>query len=270
MSGWSVSRQPFLTIHSRVTKIVPTLLPLTQALGSTESKAPLGESSYKLLDRSAKMKLIVFGATGATGRLFIESALAAEHSVTAFVRDSKRLPMNHSSLRIVEGDAMDRASVASALPGQEAVICALGTMPEGKSDLARRQPGVPVCSVGTKNILAAMDSYGCRRLLVESSASVGDSFSAGFLGAGFIVRLALRQVMADKELQEAATMASVCDWTILRPVKLTNAPAKGNLRAGIALRWNIASRATRADVANYMVNILADRSTYRKAITLKN
>jgi uncharacterized protein YbjT (DUF2867 family) len=115
-----------------------------------------------------------------------------------------------------------------------------------------------------------MESHGCRRLLVESSASVGDSFSAGFLGAGFIVRLALRQVMADKELQESATMASACDWTILRPVKLTNAPAKGHLRSGMSLPWHIASRATRADVANYMVKILADSSTYRKAITLKN
>ena len=216
------------------------------------------------------MNLIIFGATGATGRLLVESALAAGHSVTAFVRDSKRLPVNHSRLRIVEGDAMDLASVASALPGQEAAICALGTMPEGKADLARRQPGVPVCSVGTRNILAAMDSCGCRRLLVESSASVGDSFSTGFLGAGFIVRLALRQIMADKELQEAATKASACDWTILRPVKLTDAPAKGNLKSGVSLRWNITSSATRADVANYMVNLLADSGTYRKAITLRN
>jgi uncharacterized protein YbjT (DUF2867 family) len=216
------------------------------------------------------MKLIVFGATGATGRLVVESALAAGHSVTAFVRDSKRLPMSHSRLRIVEGDAMDRASVASALPGQEAVICTLGTLPEGKGDLGRRQPAVPVCSVGTRNILAAMDSCGCRRLLVESSASVGDSYSTGLLGAGFIIRLALGQVMADKELQESATAASTCDWTILRPVKLTNAPAKGHLRSGVALGWNIASRATRADVANYLVKILADSSTYQKAITLKN
>jgi putative NADH-flavin reductase len=216
------------------------------------------------------MKLIVFGATGATGRLFTESALAAEHSVTAFVRNSKRLPISHSSLRIIEGDVMDPASVASALPGHEASICALGTMPEGKGDSARRQPGVPVCSIGTKNILDAMDSCGCRRILVESSASVGDSFFTGFLGAGLIVRLALRQVMADKELQEAAITSSTCDWTILRPVKLTNATAKGKLRSGIDLRWSIASRVTRADVANYMVKILTDGSTYRKAITLKN
>lgn len=216
------------------------------------------------------MNVIVFGSSGATGRLVVESALSAGHLVTAFVRDSKRLPMTHSRLRLIEGDAMDPAPVASALLGQQAVLCALGNMPAGKEDLTRRQPGVPVCSVGTRNILAAMSSCGCHRLVVESSASVGDSYGTALLGAGFIVRLALRQVMADKELQEASISASACDWTILRPVKLTNAPAKGNLKAGVDLRWSIASTATRADVASYMVNVLADRDTYRKAITLRN
>ena len=51
---------------------------------------------------------------------------------------------------------MRLSSVVDAMHGADAVICTLGTMPEGKDDSARRQPGVPVCSVGTKNILAAL------------------------------------------------------------------------------------------------------------------
>lgn len=65
-------------------------------------------------------------------------------------------------------------------------------------------------------------------------------------------------------------MASACNWTIVRPVKLSHAPAKGSLKAGADLRWNIASSATRADVADFMVRILTDSSTYRQAITLRN
>lgn len=215
------------------------------------------------------MNIIVFGASGATGRLLVQAALAAGHRVTAFVRDPERFTQAHSNLRLVTGDAMDASSVAAAVAGHDAVICALGTMPERREDRARRQPDVPVCSVGTSNILAAMDAAGCRRLLVESSASVGDSYASAILGAGFIIRMALKQVMADKELQEAATMASSCDWTIFRPVRLTNAPAKGGLKSGVGLRWSIASRATRADVANFMVAAVSDRTTYRKALTLK-
>ena len=60
------------------------------------------------------MNVVVFGGTGSTGRLVVESALSAGHVVTAFVRDIKRMPLTHPKLRIVKGDAMDPASVASA------------------------------------------------------------------------------------------------------------------------------------------------------------
>lgn len=215
------------------------------------------------------MNVVVFGATGATGRLVVESALSAGHIVTAFVRDPARMTLTHPNLRIVEGDAMNPASVAGAVSGAHAVLCTLGTMPEAKEDSGRGQPGVPVCSVGTRNILAAMARTPCR-FIVESSVSVGDSYATGILGAGYIIRLVLKAVMADKEEQEAAVRGSDCDWTIVRPVRLTNKPARGDLKSGTDLRWNITSRATRADVANYMVQILADASTYKKAITLRN
>ena len=215
------------------------------------------------------MNVVVFGATGSTGRLVVESALSAGHVVTAFVRDIKRMPLTHPNLKIVKGDAMDPASVASAVQGTDAIICTLGAIPQAKGDRGRRQPGVPVCSVGTRNILAAMPR-GRGRLIVESSVSVGESYRTGSFGAGFLVKLALREVMADKEKQEAAVRKSDCDWTIVRPATLTFKPARGNLKAGPDLRWNITSTATRADVAEYMVRILDDPATYRKAITLRN
>jgi uncharacterized protein YbjT (DUF2867 family) len=216
------------------------------------------------------MNVVVFGPTGSTGRLVVEFALAAGHVVTAFARDPKRMPLTHPNLRIVKGDAMDPASVASAVQGQDAVICTLGVKPQAKDDLGRRQPGVPVCSVGTKNILAAMPLGRGRRLIVESSVSVGESYHTGSFGAGFLVKLALKEVMADKEEQEAAVRESDCDWTIVRPATLTFKRARGNLKAGTDLRWNITSTATRADVAEYMVKILDDPATYKKAITVRN
>ena len=215
------------------------------------------------------MKVVVFGATGSTGRLVVESALSAGHVVTAFVRDPKRMPLTHPNLGIVEGNAMDPASVASAVQGSDAVICTLGVIPQATEDLGRRQRNVPVCSVGTRNILAAMPQ-GRGRLIVESSVSVGESYHTGTFGAGFLVKLALKEVMADKEEQEAAVRESGCDWTIVRPATLTFKRARGNLEAGTDLRWNITSTATRADVAEYMVKILDDPATYKKAITVRN
>ncbi|MBZ9656824.1 NAD(P)-dependent oxidoreductase [Phyllobacterium lublinensis] len=215
------------------------------------------------------MKVIVFGATGSTGRLVVESALSAGHLVTAFVREPNRMSLTHPHLRIVKGDAMDFGTVAPAIPGADAIICTLGPIPQAKEDLGRRQLGVPVSSVGTKNILAAMP-HGRGRLVVLSSVSVGESYATGSFGAGFLVKLALKKVMADKEEQEAAVRQSDCDWTIIRPATLTFKPRRGNLRAGTDLSWHITSTATRADVADYMVKILDDPTAFKKAITLRN
>jgi len=215
------------------------------------------------------MNVVVFGSTGSTGRLVVESALSAGHAVTAFVREPRRMPLTHPNLRVVKGDAMDPAAVASAVQGTDAVICTLGVIPRAKGDRGRRQRGVPVCSVGTRNILAAMPP-GRGRLIVESSVSVGESYHTGSFGAGFMVKLVLKEVMADKEEQEAAVRESDCDWTIVRPATLTFRRARGNLKAGTDLRWNVASTATREDVARYLVEILDDPATFRKAITVRN
>ena len=112
--------------------------------------------------------VVVFGPTGSTGRFVVEFALSAGYIVTAFARDPKRMSLTHPNLRVVKGDAMDPASVASVVQGTDAVICTLGVIPQAKTDLGRRQPGVPVCSVGTRKILAAMPPDR-GRLIVESS-----------------------------------------------------------------------------------------------------
>lgn len=215
------------------------------------------------------MKLLIFGATGATGQHLVRLALSQGHRVTAFVRDPKRLALGGGSLDHIVGDVMHLDSVDAAVPGHDAVLCALGTMPETTADRARRQPGVPVCSVGTRHILEAMSQHGCRRIVVESSTSVGESRHTGYLGAAAFVRFVLRDVMLDKERQEDAIRASSADWTIVRPARLTDKPPTGRVQSGEGLRWGLLSSVTRADTAAFMLAALSDARTSRKALTVR-
>lgn len=216
------------------------------------------------------MKLLIFGSTGATGRQLVRQALEQGHSITAFVRDPARLQTVHPLLRHVVGDVMNDASVDAAVPGHDAVLCALGNMPEGKAELVRRQRGVPVCSVGTGNIIDSMSRNDVRRIVVESSASVGESRHTGRFGSGFILRLFLGDVMEDKERQEKIVRNSSLDWTIVRPPKLNNRPAKGFLKSGDNLDWSVASSASRADVAAFMLASVTDATTVHRAITIRD
>ena len=67
------------------------------------------------------MKLLVFGATGGTGRQTVEQALAQGHQVTAFVRQPTALTMQHPNLTVVQGDAQDKDAVRKVVPGRDDV-----------------------------------------------------------------------------------------------------------------------------------------------------
>src|ERR1700736_6374374 len=72
------------------------------------------------------MNLAVLGASGRTGRLVVEQALAAGHTVTALVRSPEKLTIGNANLRVVTGDATEPSAVSSALEGADAVISTLG------------------------------------------------------------------------------------------------------------------------------------------------
>lgn len=211
-------------------------------------------------------RVAIFGATGGTGSYALRHALGAGFHVTAFVRDPQRLPFSHPALRIVRGDVMQPQTLLGVLDGHEAVLCLLGTMPEGDDARTRRQPGVPVCSAGTANILAAMRSADVHRLVVLSSASVGESRTTGRFGMGRIVHAVLRDVMDDKERQEALVRASPTRWTILRPARFNRHPGSGRIEIGEDLPWGFSS-VSRDDVAQAMVQLIDDRSSIGKALT---
>ena len=59
------------------------------------------------------MKLVVFGATGNTGRNVVEQALEAGHEVTAVARKPPALKISHARLEVLRGDVMDPDSVWS-------------------------------------------------------------------------------------------------------------------------------------------------------------
>jgi uncharacterized protein YbjT (DUF2867 family) len=51
------------------------------------------------------MRIVVIGATGATGRLVVDEALRRGHEVVAFVRDSAQVTRADAPLTVAQGDA---------------------------------------------------------------------------------------------------------------------------------------------------------------------
>lgn len=67
-----------------------------------------------------KMKVLVFGANGKTGRLVVDRAIAAGHEVTVLVRQmSLSFP---ASVRVIVGDALKVMDIRRAMDSQEAIL----------------------------------------------------------------------------------------------------------------------------------------------------
>jgi uncharacterized protein YbjT (DUF2867 family) len=218
--------------------------------------------------RAPVRRVVVFGASGDTGCFAVRHALSLGFHVTAFLRDPWLIPFEHPALRVIEGDVLQPMSLIGVLDGHEAVLCLLGTRPEGEDLRTRpRRPRAAVCAQGTANILAAMQTANVKRLIVLSAASVGDSRGTGRFGMRWVMRRVLANALDDKERQETLVRASATRWTLVRPVRFNHQPASGQVEVGEDLRWGFRT-VSRDDVAEVIVRLIDDRSSIGKALTL--
>ena len=205
------------------------------------------------------MRLLVFGATGGTGRALLSQGQEQGHQMAAFVRNPAVLEAR-PGLTIVQGDVTDAAAVNRAVAGHEAILSALG--PRGG------QYGV--LPGGVQNIVAAMRQAGVRRLIHVSSFGVGDSRAQmGWVARQIVVPLFLRKALDEKEIEEGIIRASDLDWIIARPGGLEDGPRTGVYRCITDPREKVGQpRIARADVADFMLQSLADERFVRRAVGL--
>jgi putative NADH-flavin reductase len=170
------------------------------------------------------MKVIVFGATGGTGRATVRELLEGGHEVTAFSRHADQLGPASERLRLLSGDVLRTEDVERAVSGQDAVVVALGVNdnPLKVRLLHRSRTPTHVCSGGTRNIIQAMHHQKVRKLVVVSAYGVGETRDELPWFFKLAYRLLLKEQISDKERQEQLVRNSDLDWILVQPVGLTN------------------------------------------------
>lgn len=199
------------------------------------------------------MKLVIFGASGRMGRELLKQALAQGHSVTVLTRDPTNFFSTDPGLEIVQGNALNPPNVESVVAGKEAVFSTLGPVPNSPPDLLTRSVG---------NIIAAMDRFGVKRLILQTGANVTDPRDEPSRGQE--ARISFMSTVSAQELADltnmvAAIKASDLDWTIVRTALLSDAPPLGNYRVGYYPPSNTSS-IPRADLAAFMLKQLTDNT----------
>lgn len=197
------------------------------------------------------MHIAVSGASGATGRLVVEQALAAGCRVTALVRDPERY-------RAPAGASVVAAEVVAdpdlELPDDvDAVVSTLGK----RSSL----DPAPVCADGVAHLLGAMRRRGVRRIVAVSASPVlrtghGEPWWFRRVVRPYVHHVG-RGIYADLETMERTLRAAGPEvgWTVLRPGYLVDRPATGYRLVRDA---NAVGNVHRADLATALLQAVAD------------
>ncbi|NLS21358.1 SDR family oxidoreductase [Rhizobium sp. P40RR-XXII] len=204
------------------------------------------------------MKVLVLGATGATGRLIVGKAIAKGYEVAALVR-SKAKAADLAGAQLIEGEARDPVALTRAIAGCDAVVSSLGTAMSPFKE-------VTLLSTATRALVGVMAAQKVRRLVCITGLGAGDSRGhGGFFFDRLFLPLMLRKVYEDKDRQEDAIRASELDWTIVRPTVLNDKPARGHINALSDLSGVHGGTISRADVAEFVVQQICVDTWLRKA-----
>ena len=217
--------------------------------GRNESRSPI--------------KILVLGATGATGLQVVSQALQRGHFVTVLVRTPQRFTITDDRLRLFSGDVTDDShALADAVRDQAAVISTLGVGRSFKSG--------GLITQSMSRIVRAMEHQGVRRLIVTSAFGVGVTRRDVPLVPRIFIRLLLQDIYRDKEHGEATLRASNLDWTVVYPTGLVDAPPTGHYRTGERLPLSGFPRIARADVANFLLTQIDDTTYVRKGVLISS
>jgi hypothetical protein len=106
-------------------------------------------------------------------------------------------------------------SLAPAVEGRDAVVCALGTpSPRQASSLLED---------GTRNLVAAMERASVPRLVCVTLLGTADSKRNASPLYRYIILRALAPMVPDKENQERVVRDSSLEWVLIRPPRSSDA-----------------------------------------------
>ncbi|GGG92943.1 NmrA family transcriptional regulator [Parapedobacter pyrenivorans] len=171
------------------------------------------------------------------------------------------MTIQHPNLILKKGTMLDRTTIEEAIQGSDVVIETVGCVSEG-----------------TKLIIQAMKKFNVKRLIVVSTSNARDgkdlpdkkfTLLLGMTrGALKLLGLFHRQYRnAVYELRKIAGMVrnSDLDWTLVRVAGLTNKAKSNDVKSGYLGQGIISFSTSRADMADFLLQQVTDKTYIRQA-----
>lgn len=196
------------------------------------------------------MHIAVIAANGRLGKVFVEAALRAGHSVRAGIRGENTLTP-HQDLEVVMCDATNTDDLRLLFENQDVVVSAIGHIKGGAPDVQTR---------ATKALVSVMEELHIRRFVDVTGTGVrfpGDKITLVDRLLNFAVQIIDGDRVKDGKDHQEVLKSSSLEWTTIRILKLQNVtgrPYKLTLHG--PTKWYVG----RTEVAKAMLEVIENHS----------
>lgn len=205
------------------------------------------------------MQIAVFGATGATGRVFLKSASEHGHRTVAHVRNISRLGDTEAD-RVVVGEVFEKSALEDTLSGVDAALITFGL---------KGNRTTPLYSQGTETIISTMRRLNVPRLVIVSEAAYDMHVQGGFNRAvTSLYGITQRPIIRERRAQDLLVESSGLDWTVMRPTILTDDPETARPDIFYKPRNAWLPRTGRLELCTLILESLNDPAMYGRNVYL--
>jgi putative NADH-flavin reductase len=205
------------------------------------------------------MKIAVLGGTGGTGSHIVKMGLDLGYDVKVLARTPSKMTIRNEHIEIIQGDALNLVDVEKTIESVDVVFYTLGAAKAGATT---------IYSETMKNVVEAMKIKKVSRILIISASGVksDDDKNIGFVTKRIIIPLFLKKTYVDMEKMEDLVMESDLNFTLMSPQMLTTGPLTKSYKTEIGLSVKNGRKISRADLAHYMINNIANDEISRKKV----
>lgn len=179
------------------------------------------------------MRILILGATGRTGKLVLKTALDEGYEVNCLARNSSRIP-TADNLQLFEGNPSQLEDLEKAMKGCEYVINVLNISRTSDFPWAKLRTPPTFLSDVMKKLIPLAEKQQVKALIVCSAWGVAETKNdIPFWFRWMIDYSNIGIAYRDHERQEELLAKSSLNWTIVRPVGLTNFSKEEKIRLSL-------------------------------------
>ncbi|HEV2479570.1 MAG TPA: SDR family oxidoreductase [Puia sp.] len=220
-------------------------------------------------DKKLKMKILVLGATGRTGRHIVEEALKQGYDLNVLVRDKNKISYNSPSIKVYQGTPARHADLAAAMQGCDLIISALAIARASDAPWSKLITPEHFISESMRNVIAEAGRQNLKRLITISAWGVGETKKEIPFWLRWLIKYTnLGPVYAEHESQEKLLANSSLNWTAVRPVALNDSKKIKTLKTSFDNFPKPSLMISRHSVAKFMVDIVKSDKYDMKSPTI--